>query len=157
MVLAVNVLLTGSSGWLGRALAPRLRTLGHHVIGLDPVIAPDTRVVGTVADAKLVRETCREYRIDAIVHAGALHKPQVATHPADAFEDEVPGRGGDAGFGHVGADLEDGGHVPLAPARAEVPAMGDVDDEGAAVGGEDVVAGQRHGAAGRVQDRARRR
>ena len=54
MVLAVNVLLTGSSGWLGRALAPRLRTLGHHVIGLDPVIAPETRVVGTVTDANLV-------------------------------------------------------------------------------------------------------
>ena len=33
----MRILLTGSSGWLGQTLAPRLRALGHMVIGLDPV------------------------------------------------------------------------------------------------------------------------
>jgi nucleoside-diphosphate-sugar epimerase len=30
----MRVLLTGSSGWLGRFLAPRLRAAGHVAIGL---------------------------------------------------------------------------------------------------------------------------
>ena len=34
----MRILLTGSSGWLGRFLAPRLRALGHVVTGLD--VAP---------------------------------------------------------------------------------------------------------------------
>ena len=33
----MRILLTGASGWLGQTLAPRLRALGHVVIGLDPV------------------------------------------------------------------------------------------------------------------------
>ncbi|SDJ63065.1 NAD-dependent epimerase/dehydratase family protein [Mesorhizobium muleiense] len=42
VVLPMRILLTGSSGWLGSALAPRLRALGHDVIGLDPVPSPQT-------------------------------------------------------------------------------------------------------------------
>ena len=45
----MRVLLTGSSGWLGRFLAPRLRQGGHHVTGLDLAPGADTYVVGTRA------------------------------------------------------------------------------------------------------------
>lgn len=83
----MRILLTGSSGWLGRALAPRLRALGHTVVGLDLVPAADTAVVGSVADRALVETTFRAHGIDAVVHGGALHKPDVARFPAGAFID----------------------------------------------------------------------
>ncbi|CDX12557.1 UDP-glucose 4-epimerase [Mesorhizobium sp. ORS 3324] len=73
----MRILLTGSSGWLGSALAPRLRGLGHEVTGLDPVPSAQTEVVGSVADRDLVFRIAREHRIEAIVHSGALHKPNI--------------------------------------------------------------------------------
>jgi len=42
----MRVLLTGSSGWLSRFLASRLRAAGHVAIGLDIVPGADTHVVG---------------------------------------------------------------------------------------------------------------
>src|SRR5262249_11009238 len=81
----MNILVTGSSGWLGQTLVPKLLREGHAVIGLDPVPGPTTHVVGSVVDRALVRRTLQEHGIDAIVHAGALHKPQVATHDPSHF------------------------------------------------------------------------
>ena len=81
----MNILVTGSSGWLGQSLVPRLVAEGHRVVGLDPVAAPTTEIVGSVVDRTLVRHTLRDYGIDAIVHAGALHKPHVATHDPSHF------------------------------------------------------------------------
>ncbi|HET6563916.1 MAG TPA: NAD(P)-dependent oxidoreductase [Xanthomonadales bacterium] len=81
----MNVLLTGSSGWLGRTLAPRLRQLGHQVIGLDPVGGAGTSVTGSIADARLVRELVFDNRIEAVIHGGALHKPNIATHDYSDF------------------------------------------------------------------------
>ena len=81
----MNILVTGSSGWLGQNLVPRLKRAGHTVIGLDPVIGPTTDIVGTVADRDTVRKAIRDHRIQGIVHSGALHKPHVATHDASAF------------------------------------------------------------------------
>ncbi len=73
----MRILLTGSSGWLGGALAPRLEALGHDVIGLDPVASARTQVVGSIADRDLVLKTVRGNRIEAIIHSGALHKPNI--------------------------------------------------------------------------------
>jgi UDP-glucose 4-epimerase len=88
----MRILVTGSSGWLGRSLVPRLERDGHLVIGLDPVPAETTRVVGSVADAALVREAVRGLGIQAVVHAGALHKPNIATHaPGDFVAVNVQG------------------------------------------------------------------
>jgi nucleoside-diphosphate-sugar epimerase len=81
----MRILVTGSSGWLGHTLIPRLLACGHEVIGIDPAPAPTTRVVGSIVDRDLVRATMREFAIDAIVHAGALHKPHVATHERSSF------------------------------------------------------------------------
>jgi UDP-glucose 4-epimerase len=83
----LRILLTGSSGWLGRYLAPRLRQDGHHVIGLDVAPAKDTDVVGSVANRSVVDRAFAGGAIDAVVHAGALHKPDIARYPAQAFID----------------------------------------------------------------------
>ncbi len=76
----MRVLVTGSSGWLGQTLVPRLRGAGHRVVGLDPMPSPLTQVVGSVADRDCVRRTVADHGIEAIVHAGALHKPSIASH-----------------------------------------------------------------------------
>jgi len=81
----VRILLTGSSGWLGQALAPRLARDGHEVVGLDPVPSATTRIVGSIEDRALVRATMRGFGVEAVIHAGALHKPQVATHARADF------------------------------------------------------------------------
>lgn len=73
----MRILVTGSSGWLGQALVPRLVQDGHHVVGLDLVPSLATQVVGSVADRSLVQATVRDFGVNAIVHAGALHKPHV--------------------------------------------------------------------------------
>jgi nucleoside-diphosphate-sugar epimerase len=83
----MRVLLTGSSGWLGRYLAPRLRASGHHVIGLDIVAGESTGVVGSVADRAVVERVFADHAIEAVIHAGALHKPDITRFPPQAFVD----------------------------------------------------------------------
>jgi len=81
----VRILVTGSSGWLGQTLVPRLVRDGHQVIGLDPLPALTTDVVGSVADRAVVRRTVRDCGVEAIVHAAARHKPHIATHGNSEF------------------------------------------------------------------------
>lgn len=81
----MRILLTGSSGWLGQTLAPRLKALGHQVIGLDPVAADHTTITGSVADRGMVRSVLRDGRFEAIIHAGGLHKPDIDRNSRDAF------------------------------------------------------------------------
>ena len=81
----MRILVTGSSGWLGQTLVPRLRQLGHVVVGLDPQPAPTTDVVGSICDRDLVHATLRHFGITAIVHGAALHKPHVETHARTDF------------------------------------------------------------------------
>jgi UDP-glucose 4-epimerase len=81
----MQILVTGSSGWLGQTLVPRLHAEGNQVVGIDPVPARTTQIVGSVADRALVRAAIRDFSIDAIVHAAALHKPNIETHAASEF------------------------------------------------------------------------
>jgi len=83
----MRVLLTGSSGWLGRFLAPMLRSAGHSVIGFDVAPGVDTAIIGSVANPGTVERAFALHAFDAVVHAGALHKPDIARHPAQAFID----------------------------------------------------------------------
>ncbi|MET0370280.1 MAG: NAD(P)-dependent oxidoreductase [Sphingobium sp.] len=82
----MNVLLTGSSGWLGRFLGPMLLQAGHRVIGLDVAPGPGTDIVGSVAD-KAAIDRAFALGVEAVIHAGALHKPDIARYPAQAFID----------------------------------------------------------------------
>lgn len=83
----MRILLTGSSGWLGRFLAPRLREAGHEVTGLDAAPGADTQILGSVADRALVDRAFAERGIEAVIHSGALHKPDIARYPRQAFVD----------------------------------------------------------------------
>lgn len=83
----MRILLTGSSGWLGRFLAPLLRQAGHDPFGLDVAPGRHTHRVGSVADAALIRRLFAEHRFDGVIHAAALHKPDIARYPRRAFID----------------------------------------------------------------------
>lgn len=83
----MRVLLTGSSGWLGRYLAPMLREAGHVVTGLDLAPGAHTTIVGSVADRALVTRIFAAHGIEAVVHAAALHKPDIVRYRAQAFVD----------------------------------------------------------------------
>jgi UDP-glucose 4-epimerase len=83
----LRILLTGSSGWLGRTLAPRLRRAGHDVTGLDVAPGAATDVIGSVCDGALVARVLAEHGIEAIIHAGGLHKPDIVRAMRQDFVD----------------------------------------------------------------------
>lgn len=80
-----RVLVTGSSGHLGEALMRALADRDVDAVGLDVRPSEWTHVVGSVADARLVREVMSG--VDVVLHAATLHKPQVAFLPRQAFVD----------------------------------------------------------------------
>lgn len=83
----MRVLLTGSSGWLGRFLAPMLRAEGHMVTGFDVAPGADTDVIASVADRAAIDRVFAERGIEAVIHGGALHKPDIVRYPKQAFVD----------------------------------------------------------------------
>jgi len=83
----MHILLTGSSGWLGRFLAPQLRAAGHRVTGLDVAPGAETDVIGSVADRAVVDRVFADSAIEAVIHAGALHKPDILRYPRQNFVD----------------------------------------------------------------------
>jgi UDP-glucose 4-epimerase len=81
----MRILVTGSSGYLGAALARASRGAGSEVVGLDLRASPGTDLVGSIVDRALVRRALAG--VDAILHTAALHKPQLASHRRQEFVD----------------------------------------------------------------------
>lgn len=77
-----RVLVTGSSGRVGAAIAQRL-ALDHEVLGMDLLPGPFTNIVGTIEDPGAVARAV--VGLEAIVHTAALHAPHVDTTPAARF------------------------------------------------------------------------
>jgi UDP-glucose 4-epimerase len=73
----VNVLLTGSSGHIGSAVAARLVEAGARVRGLDLRPGLYTSHIGDIADAELVDRLMND--VDAVVHTAAWHAPHVGS------------------------------------------------------------------------------
>ena len=83
----MKILVTGSSGWLGRHLVPMLKEAGYQPFGLDVAGSEWTDMVASVADRELVTELIAQNKFDGVIHAGALHKPDIARYPQQAFID----------------------------------------------------------------------
>ena len=81
----MNVLITGSSGHLGEALALTLRERGHQVVGLDLLPGMATTIVGSILDEAVLGKAMAG--AGWVFHAATLHKPHVATHADQAFID----------------------------------------------------------------------
>ena len=60
---------------------------GHAVIGLDPARSQWTDYIGSVTDKRLINDLFQEHEFDAVLHAGALHKPDILRYPQQAFID----------------------------------------------------------------------
>jgi nucleoside-diphosphate-sugar epimerase len=78
----MRVLITGSSGRIGAAVAREVRA-AHQVVGLDVVPGAETQVLGSIADGPLVRALVRD--VDAVIHCAALHAPHVGTASSAEF------------------------------------------------------------------------
>ena len=79
----MKVLVTGASGRIGRAVMIRLARQ-HQVLGLDRAPSSTAHWVGDLADADLLRRAL--HGVDAVVHAAALHAPQVGRVPDAEFQ-----------------------------------------------------------------------
>ncbi len=78
-----NILVTGSSGFIGLPVTRALAEMGHRVIGLDPAppgheIPGATSVRGKLGDVRQMSELLRSKEIDTVVHAGGISGPMLA-------------------------------------------------------------------------------
>jgi len=81
----MRVLVTGSAGHLGEALAMSLAARGDEVVGPDRLASRFTTHVGRIEDAEAVGRAMAGAQW--VFHAATLHKPHVATHDRQAFID----------------------------------------------------------------------
>jgi nucleoside-diphosphate-sugar epimerase len=85
----MTILVTGSSGFVGRAIMARL---AGRAIGLDPVAGPGTQVTDDLSDRARLRDLIRREAITHIIHAGGVSGPMVlADDPAGVIAINVTG------------------------------------------------------------------
>lgn len=87
-VSSPDVLVTGSSGHLGRALMLSLHSYGYTPLGIDLLPSETTHRQGSVADPSFVASLFRENpSLRHVLHAATLHKPHVGSHSKADFVD----------------------------------------------------------------------
>lgn len=79
----MKILLTGSSGRVGRAIFGALAAR-HDVVGIDRTPFATTRHVGDVTDPHVLTPALEG--VDAVIHAAALHAPHVPLHSESEFK-----------------------------------------------------------------------
>lgn len=79
----MKILLTGSSGRVGRAIFGALAAR-HEVIGLDRNPFNTTRHVADLADTRVLRRVLEG--VHAVIHAAAVHAPHVGLLPDSEFQ-----------------------------------------------------------------------
>ncbi len=79
----MRVLITGTSGNIGSAVAKRL-TEDARVIGIDRIAGQYTTHTGCITDAHFMEKMVK--KIDAIVHCAAYHAPHVGRVDNDRFQ-----------------------------------------------------------------------
>jgi nucleoside-diphosphate-sugar epimerase len=86
----MTVLVTGSSGFVGRAIMARLT--GRGTIGLDPIASATTHVVDDLSDRERLKALIGREKITHIIHAGGVSGPMVmADDPAGVLAINVTG------------------------------------------------------------------
>jgi nucleoside-diphosphate-sugar epimerase len=88
----MKVLVTGSAGFIGRALSERLQLAGHEVLGLDRRPSLDTDVLIDITADSGLAECLRDWNPDIVVHLAALAgvRPSVQ-RPREYLETNVLG------------------------------------------------------------------
>jgi nucleoside-diphosphate-sugar epimerase len=81
----MTILITGSSGHLGEALARTLTAQGRGFTGADIKPGAFTHHLGDIADADFAARIMKG--ASAVLHAATLHKPHVVTHSMQQFVD----------------------------------------------------------------------
>lgn len=81
--MILRIVVTGSAGYLGEALARHFSRRGDLVTGLDIVPSSFTTLVGSIADHKVVEDAVKS--ADVVIHTATLHKPHLATHSKQQF------------------------------------------------------------------------
>jgi len=78
----MKILVTGSSGRVGRAICERLAQ-HHRVTGLDRTPSPTTALVCDLSDAATIRAAL--VGVDAVIHTAAIHAPHVGAQSDAEF------------------------------------------------------------------------
>jgi UDP-glucose 4-epimerase len=83
MCIPVKILLTGSSGRVGRAIFGALAAR-HDVVGIDRSPFATTRHVADITDTRTLVKVLEG--VDAVIHAAALHAPHVGLFSDSEFQ-----------------------------------------------------------------------
>jgi CDP-glucose 4,6-dehydratase len=96
----MNVLVTGSEGFLGNSLVKKLKNKGHFVVGLEkegnlrkrPTNNPDVLIRGDMRDYHLLNRILTEYEIDEVFHLASWPIARIcANDPYTTFDINVMG------------------------------------------------------------------
>src|SRR6185312_15983252 len=86
------VLVTGASGFLGKAVIRQLANRSQDVIGLDPRQSATAQIIDDLSDRERLTALLRREKVTHIIHAGGVSGPMVfADDPAKIIAINVSG------------------------------------------------------------------